>query len=195
MCEVTNILVAYHSATRSQVRRGNAWYSNVKHYCTTIANTYGVSTAQVAGVVSAFSPMFAWDTYNKATDTKKMPNLVQAVKALDMYFKIGRVQGLHFKRQEDKAWRILEGERPTGVLTGPKVRSFYRCIMGYGDAVVVDRWAWRVARPDVPYRSGYQAVTLAPIQEAYCIAGDLAHKPAHMMQAITWLAIREQSNG
>lgn len=86
-----------------------------------------------------------------------------------------------------KAERIREGERPLQVLGGPKVRSFYRAIMGDENAVVLDTW--------MATALGWPTNSFSRIQYEKCSAvlRDAAERanvaPANF-QAIVWTQVR-----
>jgi hypothetical protein len=99
-----------------------------------------------------------------------------------------RVRSSAFGANVRKAERIRDGESPDAVLGGPKVRAFYRAILGDASAVVVDSWMLRAC--------GHGRDTCTEKQyRAY--ARELAHcarlvgcKPSEF-QAIVWCHIRK----
>jgi len=51
----------------------------------------------------------------------------------------------HYKQVQRKVRDLLKGAEPENVLRGPKIRAFYRAIMGHKNAVVLDTWMLRAA--------------------------------------------------
>lgn len=102
------------------------WYRESRRVARALARKHGVSLATAAGVIAALSPRQQWSANVAGAD--------------DL---LGGGTGCGFAKNRDKAERIANGERPLDVLSGPKVRAFYRAIMGDQDAAVVDVWMWR----------------------------------------------------
>jgi hypothetical protein len=96
---------------------------------------------------------------------------------------------VHTHTQRRKAKLIAQCHDPLDVLAGPKERAFYRCIMGYSDAVTVDVWAARVAEghwksPSITGRR-YERIAAA-----YRAAARRAGVRPSTIQAATWIHIR-----
>lgn len=72
------------------------------------------------------------------------------------------------------------------VLSGPKVRAFYRALMGDRDAAVVDVWVARAAgwTRELKQR-GYDVVARALVA-----AARLARVSVARFQAVVWVAVR-----
>jgi hypothetical protein len=120
----------WRAADRAVRTAGVQWYRNARRICRDLARRHGVSESCAAGVVAALSPRLGW-TYN--------------VLAADLVLaRAERVPGV-FKASLVKARRILAGGRPLQVLSGPKVRAFYRALKGDESAAVVDVWTARAA--------------------------------------------------
>lgn len=104
------------------------------------------------------------------------------------------VPRVHFTTQMAKAIAIAaHGMDPLEALHGPKECAFYSAIMGHHNAVVVDRWAARVAEPET--RKGTQDEKVTPAQfrriaAAYCEAARRLHRVARDVQATTWIVVR-----
>jgi hypothetical protein len=122
-----HILAAYMRASDDDRAFGIAWYPAARELAESLLPT-DVSTA--AGVLAAMSPMTSWPE-----------NIKRAILAIN---------GEHVKHTEPnaiKVLRILSGEAPLDVLSGPKTRAFYLNIMGIDsdETVTVDRHAIDVA--------------------------------------------------
>jgi hypothetical protein len=121
-----NITRAFRLSTPTDYADGMAWYTMAREY----AGTLDTDVSRAAGVIAALSPQQAWPT------NKKMAG----------EFYNGR-RDVHTTDNVRKAERILNGETPLDILGGPKVRAFYKNIMGMDDAetVTIDRHAIMVA--------------------------------------------------
>lgn len=169
-----NILRTYRSAPEWAVASGEAWYAEARRWCERW--NCGVSTA--AGIVAALSPRASWAS-----------NLAMAEYAIS-----GKPRGL--SRAVSQCQRILAGEDPLDVLTGPKIRAFYRAILGDPNAVVIDRWATRIAlgkglserKVKILLKSKERRDNLV---QSYINAARKTgiHSPAQV-QAITWVSFR-----
>ena len=86
-----------------------------------------------------------------------------------------------------KAERIWQGERPLQVLSGPKVRNFYRAMMGDENAMTVDRWMLRaVGWPTDTITNGQYDLVANAIRQASLGTG---LTPAQY-QAAVWVKVR-----
>jgi hypothetical protein len=85
-----------------------------------------------------------------------------------------------------KAQRIYRGERPSSVLSGPKVRAFYRALLGDTTAAVVDVWVARAAGwvGELKPRA-YALVASALVAAARAVRVSVAR-----FQAVVWVAVR-----
>lgn len=155
-------------------REGWLWYTNARAIVYGLASHYGRDPKVVAGVFAALSPRTQWDT-----------NVARANAAL----KTGKASGglpLGVKRAQE----ILDGGDPWYVLRGPKVRAFYRALLGDDKAVTIDAWMLRAL--------GFPHEKPTPLQvkrldrRVRHMASKKGIPPA-VMQAIIWC--KERSNG
>jgi hypothetical protein len=154
------------------------WYTLARKAARSIARDHGTTLRVAAGIIAAMSPMSEWS--GNITASRR---LAAAHAAGD---RTAPAAGL--RQNVDKAWRILSGERPLDVLNGPKVRAFYRNILGDLSAVTVDRWAARAAGvPDsfVGTRARYDEVA-----DEYRKAAALVELEPAILQAVVWCKIR-----
>jgi hypothetical protein len=86
-----------------------------------------------------------------------------------------------------KAWRIAHHQRPEAVLSGPKVRAFWRAIAGDRDAAVIDVWMLRAMGIDTPTISPAQYERCA---EALRAAARRVRVPVRDFQATVWMQVR-----
>lgn len=171
----------YERATAEQIAAGEDWYPAARKWCVGRARKHGYTLAQVAGVVAALSPMRDWKG-NKTVAERALAAHKAGLHHNDVK--------LSFGPNNEKAWRILDGEQSLDVLGGRKVRAFYRNIMGEHEHVTVDRWAWRVCTDDeytgVPTDRHYDVM-----QRAYKNAAERLNTEPATVQAVTWVAIKE----
>lgn len=123
-----NILRAFRATTPQDRANGREWYAQAHALALELTPD---NVRKGAGVIAALSPRRMWIT-----------NMHDAQRAVAQGYADRTLQ-----RSIDQANRILAGEDPDSVLTGPKVRAFYANIVSAGqdDNVTVDMHAWNVA--------------------------------------------------
>jgi hypothetical protein len=166
------LLRIYRKATEAARKAGSEWYRKARVTAYEMATRHGHSLSTSAGVIAALSPRLSW-TYN--------------VRAADLVLSgAERVPGV-FAASLRKARAIAAGARPDVVLSGPKVRAFYRALTGDETAAVVDVWVSRAA--------GIGAASLSPkayadVASALAIAAREAGTSTARLQAAVWVAVR-----
>ena len=193
------------------------WYRRARQWADALADVYGLPAETVIGVVAALSPLNGWESQlqwtprilrawsKRAVECAELVAEFEALggRGVDIADRIDALQssddapdwlpGPGLGTNKRKAARILCGENPLDVLSGPKVCAFFRNIMGDENAVCVDRHAWAIAH-------GGALVTLTPkryletadafreasvaLREAYPALAD-SLTPAGV-QALTW---------
>ncbi len=178
------ITKAYKSASRSQRKRGRAWYTEAHNLCLTLAEHNRVSLAQVAGVMAALSPQCPWSENVRATIAMVRTGQTGTT--------------ICYKANVSKAHDILQGNAPEVVLGGEKVRAFFENILDpqRSQAVTIDTHAARAAygKTDLSAKE-IQAVFRKPlngvIQEAYRAVAKRYRMIPCELQAVVWLQVRE----
>lgn len=176
---VTNVLSTYEVATPKQIKEGMAWYELAHLFGYKIS---GGNARQGAGVIAALSPQKKW-----------LDNAYLAARA----FETGVAKGQVF-RANGVAQRILDGEDPDLVLSGPKVRAFFSLIADPGNSasVCVDRHAHDIAvgqvtddkaRKILERKGGYDYVA-----SVYSVAAEELSVLPSQVQAVTWCRWREE---
>lgn len=132
--------------TDESIALGARWYPEAYAFAVSVAAKYGVTVAQVAGVIAAVSPRMGW-VRNKTLAERvvaEYPGHAESVPAERVAKSIGGALGANLTI----AVRILRGEPVADVLTGVKRRAFYNNIISAGSAstddVTVDTWMQRV---------------------------------------------------
>lgn len=175
------ITTLVRSADASELAYGLSWYEDAHTAAFEIADEFGLSVDQVAGVIAALSPQTNWpDNLRKAR---------QLVETGETY---GLGNGIA------KAKRILAGESPLDVLGGPKVRAFYETLADplSATSVVIDRHAFDAAAGEVTNdrtrKSLERKGEYERIADIYRDAARLLGLRPHVVQAITWAVWRNR---
>jgi len=148
---------------------GWRWYSDARAIVAGLADIYARPPTMVAGVIAVCSQREEWRR-----------NVRKAERAL----RGEGVPGMRIIR--DRALRILAGEAPLDVLRGPKIRAFYRALMGNDNAVVIDTWMCRHYRhSEKPTLKQYKKLAQRVRREA-----ERREIPPATWQAILWCRIK-----
>ena len=174
-----NILKTWRRVSHEDAREGTEWYPTAHE----IARSVGQGDVKKgAGIIAAFAPMVKWSL-----------NVEMARNAVESGAFVG-----HFKRNNDKALRIWQGEEPLKVLGGNKVRAFYQNILTAGtcDTPVIDRHSIAVALnafPNDKQRSLYaRGKRYEQFAQAYREVAAKLGIPVSQLQAITWVHWRRE---
>lgn len=190
-----NILAVYFSANAAELHEGHAWYSNATDICYHIADDAKLSLETVVGVLAALSPNNRWN--KNVSDTERLIKVFQAGEDTDL-LKVST-----YNKNKEKAIRILNGEVPSDVLGGLKVRAFYHCILGR-DAVCIDGHAyaiWAGERISTTKTPSISPKLYAAIADDYRTAALQISKikgvelTASQVQAVTWVVWRNHFGG
>jgi hypothetical protein len=160
----------YALATPDIRAAGAAWYPDAHRWAARLARAYGSTVARVAGAAAALSPRISWPMAQRDTES--------ALRDGRCYLALGSRRRL--------ALEILIGSvRPLDALSGPKVRSFYRNIMGDPDAVTIDVHMLRAV--------GLESITprrYSDFADAVRVAAMLNGVPPRDLQATVWIVQR-----
>lgn len=166
------LVALWHAADKAVRTAGVQWYRDARATARRLARAHGCSLATAAGVIAALSPRLTW-AYN--------------VVAADLVLGAAeRVPGV-FRANLAKSRAIAEGARPLTVLSGPKVRAFYRALMGDTSAAVVDVWTARAAGVDP---EGLSPQLYAQVARALRMGADEVGTTTTSLQAVAWVAVR-----
>ena len=170
-----NILATYKQATDDEMSGGLAWYFEAN----AIARELGNGDVEFgAALLAVLSPLEKWER-----------NVAVA--------RLAVAYGYPYPTTTDKmgkVTRLLSGETPADVVSGPKVTAFYNNILDpSGDHVTIDRHAIDIAFGVVHTDKSRPAGTkklIAELSDAYRnVAATLNIVPLEL-QAITWVAWR-----
>jgi len=186
----SNILSIYKLAKTSEVIQGSQWYPTAKLIAERIASEYNMAVSTVVGVIAALSPRNKWER-----------NLVDAENLIRVWCvdreSADSVKVCTFGKNKAKAIQILNEQASYDdvltILSGPKLREFYTCIMGYVEDVCIDGHAYSVWAGDRITLDSIPSIGIKlrrEIKKAYVdAASQVGIKPSEM-QAITWCAWR-----
>jgi hypothetical protein len=165
---VLNLLQHYEQAGRDT---GAEWYRESRRFARRLTREHGGGLGRAAGIVAALSPQVQWSR-NKA----------MAEEVMATGWTTGQTTAnIH------KAVRIWEGERPLRVLGGPKVRAFYRAMMGHEDAAVIDTWMLQALGW---HKRGVTARQYERCAEALRTAASYTPLSTASFQAVVWTQVR-----
>lgn len=186
-------------AGQDEIQQGRSWYQQASDFAQRLADAYGCSYYQAAGVIAALSPNQSWEMNQRAADL--------TIKAWSHGIDPCSIMGVPaYPVMREKASRIL-GLDPhntnnlmvEAILNGPKITSFFRCMCGLQQEVCVDGHALsiylgqRIPTTRTPTISpalysavqrSYQLVS----KRSYDLIGEVL-TPAQV-QAVTWIVYR-----
>lgn len=179
---VRNITRVYRQADHDM--RARDWYSDAYSLAADLGLHYGTSGDTVAAVIAATSPINSW-ARNLAITERILSEHSQGRTVTSGYLSVGL----------DKAARLLAGEEPPAVLTGPKIRNFYLAIASAGTdptAVVIDRHAW-----DIYTNTRGNKLSITPKRyheaaDAYRRAAKILGTTPSRVQSVTWTTWRRR---
>lgn len=158
---------------------GLTWYDRARDWCAALAEEYrehGATLERVAGAVAALSPQTSW-----LDQCRFVPGFVASVLVERDEESLPHPG---FLRNRRKAARILLGDDPARVLSGPKVTAFFAGIMGATDIVTIDRHAATLAlgarTPTFSERAA------AEMREAYALAARWLGVAPRNLQSLLW---------
>lgn len=154
---------------------GINWYPDARAVVATLAARYHVTPRCAAGVVAALSPRIHW-----------VRNIAVAELVLA---RAEQVPGC-FRANLAKARRIASGSKPLRVLSGPKVRAFYRALVGDDSAAVIDVWTVRAAG----WLTSLTERAYGMVARALALAAARVHTTTSALQAGAWVAVRGRAN-
>lgn len=176
-----NIRRMLKQATPEQWAEGEVWYQDAHTFARGLAERFGITLEQAAGVTAALSPNTFWptnmDNAVKMCQTRKAPT---------------------FGGNVAKARAILDGADPLDVLGGPKTRAFYANIVAPDDMdgpATIDRHACDLAcglRRAGTYRRELRAVNgYQQLAAAFVAVARRMGLAACVVQAIAWVVWRD----
>ena len=189
---VKNIQAIFQLATTAERFDGAAWYPVAHSIALDLADRYEITECQAIGVIAALSPRNKWAR-----------NVHDAEALIAAYVAAGAEQAqlvkvCTFGANKAKAVRILQTVDPTAdevraILSGPKLKEFFSCILGQRSEVCIDGHAYciwnggRTSLKDVP---AIGVKLRREIKADYVTAAEALGVTPAAVQAITWVAWR-----
>ena len=175
--DVASGYMAWWEAADDEAREaGFSWYGYARGFARALAKEAGVPLSVAAGVTAVLSPRVRWAQNKGAARTMLLDGQ--------------RPKG-PIGTSIAKAERIIAGERPRDVVSGPKVSAFYRQIMGDNNATVIDTWMVQAA--GLPAGYSLKPAEYEVLAEGLRIAAKCAKVPCGQFQAVVWTSIRGSS--
>ena len=157
------------------------WYQDANLYAAKLAQEYNYTTAQICGVIAAFSPLKSW-TENKVIT--------------ELYLKSGKCK--HTKTMKNKAAAILKTtdiEEIAVILNGNKITSFFLNMLqpNNTEAVTIDRHAIAIilGRPIKENEGNFTDKQYLFFVNCYKIAAKKLDIVPSLLQSATWEKWRE----
>ena len=190
-----NILRVYREAAPEELAAGQEWYRRARELAEELDPA---DPERAAAVIAVLSPQLPWRknvevaraAYEARAAGATVDEITAAAKCL--------------KKNARKAAELLWGAAPDGVVSGPKVRSFWHCIAHpeSPQAVCIDRHAFDVAvgyvcsafeRDKQLARKGeYAEVADAYLRAARTLREQGEDVTAAEVQAVTWTVWRRR---
>ncbi len=177
-------------ATAADVVEGKAWYQTARQAAIELSDRYSIDVTTACGVIAALSPRNKWTR-----------NLIDAENLINVYVTAGadacsEVKVCTFGKNKAKAMSILDCI-PTldvveGILSGPKLREFFRCIIGQDD-VCIDGHAYSIWFGDRITLANVPSIGVKlrrQIKTDYLAVADANNLTGYEVQAITWVTHR-----
>lgn len=161
----------FAKADEDAVSAGGSWYPRSRKFVERVAVDFELPKSVVAGVTAVLSPQVRW-----AQNKEYAVALCAGADTVPT-----------FKSNVEKAKLIISGAPARTVVSGPKVEQFYRSLMGYDDATVIDTWMCRAAgvAQDRLTQSMYDQLS-----EALRVSSRAFGWEPAPYQAVVWTSIR-----
>ena len=181
---VVNITAVYDMASNDDMESGRSWYGRASEFCQTLADNYGRTLADVAGIMSALSPATSFEQNVIDTVNVLAGNDHESVST--------------YGPQYAKALDIRDtGLDPALAMGESKTAAFWLNIVNPSTSgrVTVDRHSARVAvdLTMTAVESYFYINTPAKyrvLERAYLAAAEKLDILPHVLQAITWITYR-----
>ena len=182
-------------ATPAEAGDARAWYATARSiaqgFSEALGGSAGWSERAVVGVLAAISPGLRWER-----------NLICA-RLLVLWHAAGRpkrgepVVETYSYANVRLALRILDGEDPEDVLTGPKVRAFFHAILGEDRGAVLDGHIANALRGDEAGLREVKGLTLSErraFRAAFAYVAYVDGHSVHALQAVVWLVHKQEKD-
>jgi hypothetical protein len=191
-----NVTRAYRAASEEHRTQGREWYAHANRLARELDPN---NVERAAAVIAVLSPRVSWD-FNAylaawAYAVHGMPGKIHPL----AHPKVLARTAPTIKGHAEKAFRILNGGNADAIVSGPKVRAFWRAIISpLSTDVVIDRHAVDIACGRVldertrnvilSRKGGYEAAQACYLRAAGILSRELGRTVTPCeVQATTWL--------
>jgi hypothetical protein len=201
-CEIfvmNNIVSVFSQATIAELSEGMQWYNVAQTGAKLLATQHNISITKAAGVIAALSPNLKWDRNIKAAEI--------IIKSYQLEIDYNDAVCPAYKQNRKKAYQILDsdGDYDTvkKILNGPKITSFFCCIMEDPNDVCIDGHAFNIyfgERNALKNGVSINKTQYKMLQQEYINATDIINKAYNLnllpyqVQAVCWIAWRRIHN-
>ncbi len=170
-----NLLTIYERYKETvSFRTGMFWYDEKGEEIRKIAEYYHHTPEIVAAMVAVTSPAVPWD---------------KNIEGVESLLQGGTAMG--YKKNIQKAIEIMNTGN-LNLVSGQKVTSFYRNLLGDMDAVTIDRWQARIALNNLMYNKSLHEKEYKIIEEVHnSVSEQVGVVPARLQSGL-WCSIREE---
>ena len=160
----------YRNAGPRALTEGAVWYLRARQCARTLSRRYNVPLDTVAAIIAVTSQRVTWK-YN-------LTCTVRALKGQEIR---------HLGQVVAKVAKLMDGQAPANVVSGQKIRAFWRAILGDRDAVVLDSWMMGAIGVKTLTPKQYEIVANNLRLEA-----KRAGVAPSTFQAVVWCALRNE---
>jgi hypothetical protein len=180
---VANLLGKYAQASEQAKVEGRTWYDEQREFVRQTACDHGFSANTVAAIVATLSPQTRW--------AQNVAGTIRIINAFVNGDEVPPRNTTLFYRQALKAWKILQGENPSDLLTSRKIGNFWQNLAGNEQAITVDIWMLRAAgiSPKVA-NAGVKDWIYDAVSDAIREAASVVAEVPSQFQAIIWIVER-----
>jgi hypothetical protein len=186
-----NIQAVLDLSSAADVAEGLAWYRTANTAAFELSVRYKITAVTACGVIAALSPRNKWNR-----------NLVDAENLINVFCTAGAdacadVKVCTFGKNKEKALAILASDSCNldsieKILSGPKLKEFFRCIVGQDD-VCIDGHAYSIWFGDRITLNKVPSIGVKlrrTIKEDYLAVAHANSMTGFEVQAITWVCHR-----
>jgi hypothetical protein len=195
-----SVMEKYNAADDATKEAGAQWYDTANEYIRNLAEKTGRDPAQVAAIVSAFSPQTSWDANMAAANYFLMnydPENPDAIndKMGGLGDNLKRAKRIHAAGDEDGYLAGLQNGNDAH-----KITNFYHNLMGSKDHVTIDSWMARAllgqgadgladksVQKVLNWKDGYDTMSQAVVSAAQKLSQQTGKQISPRdLQAIVW---------
>ena len=178
-------------SSAADVAEGLAWYRTANTAAVELSHRYNITVTTACGVIAALSPRNKWR--RNLIDAENLINVFCTAGAIACHY----VKVCTFGKNKAKALAILASDSCNldsieQILSGPKLKEFFRCIIGQDD-VCIDGHAYSIWFGDRITLNKVPSIGVKlrrTIKEDYLAVAQANSMTGYEVQAITWVCHR-----